>query len=152
MGGGARSGEVGGERSGRAAAGRGPAGAVGHRAGRERAGLGVSHPQATSREGMWSPFSKGEPEGTKKSNIDEANRHIEALDAKACSLSAKLNALQVRMELMEREAADLRAERDSLRDILHTATAAFTRLRESGRGEEAPEALAGDEGGGVAPP
>lgn len=108
-------------------------------------------PQAAPREGMWSPFSKGEPEGEKKSNIDEANRHIEALDAKACSLSAKLNALQARMEQVEREAADLRAERDSLRDILHAATAAFTRLRESKRGEEAPEALAGGAGGGAAP-
>ena len=82
---------------------------------------------------MWSPFrERGEPEREKKSNIDEANRHIEALDAKACSLSEKLRVLQARMEQMERETAGLRAERDSLLDILQTATSAFTQLRESG--------------------
>ena len=105
---------------------------------------------------MWSPFrERGEPEREKKSNIDEANRHIEALDAKACSLSEKLRVLQARMEQMERETAGLRAERDSLLDILQTATSAFTQLRESGGkrgGGEGPEALAGDAGGGAAPP
>ena len=82
---------------------------------------------------MWSPFTKTSDaaEGEeKKSSIFEANRHIEALDAKACGLAVELEALRERMRLKEQESESLRVERDSLRAILMAATQAFQEFQQ----------------------
>ena len=94
---------------------------------------------------MWSPFSRtGDAEGEKKSSINEANRHIEALDTKASRLAVELQALKERMRLKEQESESLRIERDSLRAILKAATQAFQEVTEAG--EPASEGFG--EGGG----
>lgn len=85
--------------------------------------------QGIGSRNMWSPF-KSDSEGEKKSSINEANRHIEALDAKACGLAVELEALRERMRLKEQESESLRVERDSLRAILVAATQAFQEFQQ----------------------